>query len=149
MAKSDSTISVACRLPSGFTIDHLGDKLTLNGPLDPGAILGFGITRDVNADWFKSWAEGGKDADDKPIGVGKSFAPLGSGAIFPIDSNDVAGAVRERTGATTGFEPLNADAPMDGIEPTDEQKKELAKIDPDAPAAPAKPSNKPGEAKKK
>jgi len=153
MADKSGKISVACKLPSGFTIEHAGTRLTLNGPNDPGAIGDFGVTRGVDADWFKEWSEGGKDGDGKLIGVGKGFAPLASGAIFAIPGSDLVGAVNDiGADVVTGLEPLNADKPAPDVEPTDEQKKELDKLrdgpkPPRARAAGRKPAGKPGEAK--
>lgn len=134
-------ISVACKLPAGFTIDHKGERLTLNGPQDAGNVAGFGVTRGVDAAWFKNWCDE----------VTAKFKPLASGAIFPIDSDkpaDVEDAVRERApDVRTGLEPLDPEAPMEGIEPTDEQRKANAEAAETAPAAP-KAGSKPGEAKK-
>jgi len=118
------TVNIACKLPNGLQITVDGKTVVLNGANDAGAKFGFGITPDVDADFYKKWAES----------VGK-FPAVKNGSIFAY-SGDIANAARERASdpaVMTGQEPLNAEAPMAGIEPTDETKKELAKA-----AAPAK-----------
>lgn len=110
---------VACKLPNGLTIEHLGITVTLVGSNDPAAKFGFGITRGVDADWFKAWA----NTD------GKDLPAVRNGSIFAM-AKDAEGAARERkrdTSVKTGQEPLNPLAPKEGIEPTDEMKRELAK----------------------
>lgn len=122
-----STISVGNKLPSGLTVTH-GPKdgpvqtVFLKGANDEGAIAGFGITNDVDRDWFKSWTEAHPD-----------FPPVKNGSIFAVEANKARDAARERkSDVKTGLEGLNPDAPAPGIEPTEETKKELAKVDPDA-----------------
>jgi hypothetical protein len=125
------TVTVACKLPNGLQI-HVGEtKLTLNGANQPGARFGFGLTTDVDADFFKTWVE-----------HHATFPAVKNGSIFAFGSEaDAVDAARERMNDSrvmTGQEPLNAEAPMPGIEPTDEMKKELAKTAGAKPKAGAK-----------
>ena len=111
--------TVACKLPNGISITHADQTMTLVGASDSSAVAGFGLTRDVDADWFKDWASKHKD-----------FPPLKTGAIFISDDNKAADEAAERADdadVQTGLEPLDPEKPAPGIEPTDETKKELAK----------------------
>ena len=118
-------IDVACKLPNGLAIEHLGTEVTLVGANDRSALSGFGITKGVDADWFNAWLKT----------AGHSLPAVANGSIFAIEK-DAEGATRERKRdgrVKTGQEPLNPEKPRDGIEPTDEMKRELAKgQDPDA-----------------
>lgn len=122
-----ATVKVACKLPNGLTVDHVtkdgrAGSFTLNGANHPRAVAGFGIT-EVDADLFKSWSEEHKD-----------FRPLKNRLIFA--HKDAEGAAEElKTDRTvkSGAEPLDPSKPAPGVEPTDAQKKELAKL----PADPA------------
>lgn len=116
---------VACKLPNGLVVEHMGHKVTLLGSNDANAKFGFGITRGVDADWFGAWAK--TDGKDLPA--------VKNGSIFAM-SKDADGAARERksdASVQTGQEPLNPFKPAADIEPTEEMKKELDKgPDPDA-----------------
>lgn len=122
--------AIACKLPNGLTIDHKDTTVTLAGANSPNARFGFGITPEVDADWWKDWS----------TTVGKDIPAVKNGSIFGFDLDD-DGALRERSEdprVLTGQEPLDPEAPAPGIEPTDEMKKELAKAsakDKGAPAA--------------
>lgn len=117
-----STIRVACKLPQGLTVEHAGKTVTLNGANDQNARFGHGYT-DVDADWFAAWSTDHAD-----------FPPLKRKLIF-AHAKDTEGAAKEAAPETkTGFEALDPTKPAPGIEPTDEQKRELAKL-PNDPAA--------------
>lgn len=123
-----ATVKVACKLPNGLTVDHAdGDgkvhSFTLNGANHDRARFGYGVT-DVDADVFNAWA--GQHGD---------FKPLKNGLIFKTGKDD-EGATRERGAdatVTTGAEPLDPSKPAPGVQPTEEQTRELAKL----PADPA------------
>lgn len=110
------TVKIACKLPNGLTITHAGKSVTLKGANDPAAVGGFGVTRDVDKDWFADFVEGN----------GKDLPFIKNGSVFVIAGRDTVGATRERKDVDTGMSPLDPDAPMPGIEPTDETKKVLA-----------------------
>lgn len=122
---------IACKLPSGLTVEHAGKSVTLNGANHDRAVAGFGMTHDVDADWFKAWA------DENP-----AFPPLKSGAIFIATTPAKAeGAAEERTddaSVQTGMEPIDPNKPGNGVEPTEEQKRENEKIAATATAPAAK-----------
>lgn len=125
--------AIACKLPNGVTLEHKGEKVTLAGSNSPNARFGYGITHDVDPEWFDSWVEE----------VGKGFPPYSTGAIFKLEDASDDGELREKEddpALRTGQEPLDPNAPAPGIEPTDEMKKELAKSKPsDKPKAGATP----------
>lgn len=114
-----SNFAIACKLPNGVQLEHKGEKVTLAGSNSPNARFGYGITYDVDPDWFKDWVDE----------VGNGFPPYATGAIFAFDGDDNGELAEKEDDATlrTGQEPLDPDAPAPGIEPTDEMKKELAK----------------------
>jgi len=116
-------VSVACKLPQGLTITHKDITLTLKGANSSGNRLGFGVTEGVDGDWFADWAT--TDAKD--------FPAVKRGMIFAMDTAAKAkDAAKERRGdksVQTGLEPLNPDKPAAGVAPTDETKKELAKVE--------------------
>jgi hypothetical protein len=98
-------VSIACKLPSGLTISHAGKTVTLNGANSEGAIVGFGITKNVDADWFAAWA-----AESR-------HSAVESGSIFANTGSKIAGEAKEkRDDITTGMEPLNGDKPGVGVE---------------------------------
>lgn len=120
-----SKFAIACKLPNGVQLEHKGQTVVLAGANSPNARFGYGITYDVDKDWFEDWV--------KEVGTG--FPPYKAGTIFAFDADD-DGELREYANdatLATGQEPLDPDAPAPGIEPTDEMKKELAKVDKDKP----------------
>ena len=122
-----TTVNVACKLPNGLAVDHDGKTFTLRGANHPAARFGYGVTA-VDADLFKGWSETHKD-----------FAPLKADLIF-LAGRDAAGATKERAKdkrVRTGAEPIDPTKPGAGVEPTEEQAKELAKLpsDPSDPTA--------------
>lgn len=110
---------IGCKLPNGLTIDHDERTLTLVGSNAPGAVGGYGLTHDVDVDWFMDWA----------TGPARDFPPVARGLIF-VAGNDrnAADQAREQSGERSGLEGLDPDKPAPGLEPTDEQKAELAKL---------------------
>jgi hypothetical protein len=117
-------VNVACKLPAGLTITHKGKTVTLVGSTKSGNRFGFGITRDVDGDWFKDWAT--TDAKD--------FPPIKNGSIFAMagTTEKIADAGAERRAdpvVQTGLEPLDPSKPGKGVEPTDETKKALSETE--------------------
>jgi len=118
-------VNVACKLPQGIKIRHKGKEVVLVGANASGNRFGFGITKNVDGDWFNDW----KTTD------GKAFPAVVNGSIFAIagtteKAQDAAKERQRDTKVQTGLEPLDPDKPGDGVEPTDETKAELAKINP-------------------
>lgn len=122
------TTRVACKLPAGLIVDHetkdgRKGKFQLNGASHSSAVAGYGVT-EVDADLFKSWVESEE---------GKTFAPVKNGLIFALSDRDSkADKAKERKGLKSGAEPIDPTKPAPGVEPTEEQKKELDKL-PEAP----------------
>lgn len=109
---------VACKLPNGLTIDHKGETVTLTGSNDANAVSGYGLTHDVDIDWFMDWA----------TGPARDFPPVARNLIFVAGNSANAGdQAREQAGERSGLEGIDPANPAPGIEPTEEQKKELEK----------------------
>ncbi len=123
--------TVACKLPNGLTVDHQGLSLTLRGANDAGAVgvagHRYGLTElsdktgenESGVEWFMDWL----------TGPGKSLPAVERGLIF-VQTNDrnADAQAREQGGQLlTGAEGLDPDKPGEGLEPTDEQKRENAK----------------------
>jgi hypothetical protein len=119
------TTRVACKLPAGLTVDHVAKDgsagtFTLKGAGDPSAIAGYGVT-EVDADLFKSWINSEE---------GSTFTAVKKELIFALPDSDSKGdAAKERKALRSGAEPIDPTKPAVGVEPTDEQKKEIAKLD--------------------
>lgn len=115
-----ATVIVMCKLPTGLALDLEPDnsrKIVLNGANHPDAVNGAGLTQ-VPADFWEAWST-----------KFKGYEPLTTGKIWAADKEaDAKAQAKELKDEKTGFEGLNADAPMPGLEPTEEQKKENAKI---------------------
>lgn len=117
------TITVACKLPSGLTIEHGGKKLELEGSHGALSVGGYGLTKGVDEDFFNGW-----------LLEHEEFAPVKAGLIFAQPTADrAADQAREMRDVRNGMEGLNPHKPADGVEPTDETKKALAELDPEAP----------------
>lgn len=95
------TITVGCNLPSGLIITHLDRTVRLNGSDASG---GHGLTSGIDKDWFLSWV--GANPDSKVLAIG---------AVL-YDNKDTKGLAKEMSGIQTGFEGLDPDKPMQGIE---------------------------------
>lgn len=116
-----STISVACKLPNGLILTHGrtvmdGDKprVDMNGRVviedartvvlrgsnsrAPGGVInGYGITRDVDADWFADWVKRNRD----------SYGPLVCGAILALPIAEyIEGMTADAAHVRHGLEPL-------------------------------------------
>lgn len=120
-----TTIRVACKLPNGLKVDHTDEngkvhEFTLKGANDPNAITGFGVT-DVDADLFKDWM----------AKTGQDFPPVQHDLIFALPEKDGEGKVKERAKdkrVRSGAEPIDPTKPARGIEPTEQQQRELDKL---------------------
>lgn len=112
-------VIVMCKTPTGLVLD-LGEtdarKVRLNGANHPDAVNGAGLTV-VDKGFWDAWSS-----------AFKGYPPLDAGLIWATDKEaNARDAAKELKDEKTGFEGLNPDKPGPEIEPTDEQKKELAK----------------------
>lgn len=103
------TVTVGCKLPHGIHLD-IGDKrVTLNGAHSAAIIGGHGITENVDKDHFEAW-----------MIMYKDHPAVKAGYIFAHDkANNTAAQAKERAKEKTGFEGLNPEKPMPGIEKAD------------------------------
>ena len=109
-----ATVTVACKLPHGIELTHKGKTVTFNGANHPEALVGHGLTNNVDADWFKDFL----DTD------GKDFAPVVNHLLF-ANAKDTVGEAEEKAAdptIKTGLEPIDPDAPGGGIEQVPETK---------------------------
>jgi len=123
-----STITIACNLPHGIHLQRyqfkdkhdgivafraaeaLGDRVTLNGANHESAIMGFGITENVDAEWFAAWLEENQDI---------AFVKNGS-IVAHAKAAHVEGAVKEKKGKQkTGFEKIDPNS--HGVEKADKK----------------------------
>ena len=112
-----STVNVACKLPQGLGLSHKGKQIHLHGANQSGNRFGFGITKGVDADWFKEWIEG--DGAELPFVKNKSLFAM------PGDENKIKDAAAERRAddsVQTGLEPLDPSKPGKDVEPTDDKQ---------------------------
>jgi len=107
-AKIDSYI-VGCKLPNGLSFNHVEHKIILNGVNSSALINGFGITRDVPAEAWETFAK--NHAESKFIKNGIVFAVT--------DDKSVADASLERSKQKTGLEQASTKAA--GVEPLKEE----------------------------
>lgn len=118
---------IGCKLPNGLTIEHEGRTVTLVGGNDANAVGGYGLTRDVDIDWYNDWA----------TGPAREFPPVAKGLIFVAGNDSHArDQASEQAGERSGLEGIDPENPGPGLEPTEEQKKELAKAQGQAPPPP-------------
>ncbi len=140
---SSNTVSVACKLPNGLILQlykmetrseatmmgfrdvkvavPVGERITLNGNavhVDRAPkheiMNGFGITRNVPAEFFTQWL---KDNHD--------MKAVREGMIFACDSNGrMADESRDKQSIRTGLEPLDTSKPVvPGVRTADEHRK--------------------------
>lgn len=110
---------VACKLPNGLLVEHGEHSVLLNGSDHESAVSGYGLTQNVDLDWFNDWA----------TGDGRDFPPVKRGLIFVAPNERFAAdqAREQGTDLRSGLEGIDPEKPGDGIEPTDEQKAALPK----------------------
>lgn len=109
---------IACKLPNGLLVEHKGESVLLNGSDDASAVSGYGLTPDVDLDWFNDWA----------TGDGKDFPPVAKGLIFVAPNERFAQDQAREQGddIRSGLEGVDPEKPGEGVEPTDEQKRATA-----------------------
>lgn len=112
------TLTVCSKLPFDFAAEHGGKTVIFKGgksvdPItgEPYLTGGYGLTRDVDAEWFEEWS--------KAVG---DFKPLQTGAIFSSTSKDPAAEAAEMNSeVVTGLEQKSAEEL--GVEVTSDEKK--------------------------
>ena len=93
-------ISVASKLPIGLTLEHGGKKVTFYGNNHPDALLGFGVTPEVDEEWFDAMADA------------TMHSAILSGHIFKNTPAKIKDEVKEKTKdetLKTGLEPIDPD----------------------------------------
>ncbi|AOR76336.1 hypothetical protein [Novosphingobium resinovorum] len=105
-AVAAATLTVCSKLPFDFAAEHGGKTVVFKGgkaidPVtrEPYLTGGYGLTRDVDADWFAAWSDAVGD-----------FKPLQTGAIFSSTSKDPEAEAAEMNGeVATGLEQKSAE----------------------------------------
>lgn len=102
-------VTVGCKLPSGLQL-RIDDKLVvLKGSNSSLVIGGYGLTEDVDKDFFDKWLAVNKDADC-----------VINGFVFSQDRTANAKAeAADNASNANGFEGLNPAAPAPGITQAD------------------------------
>ena len=110
-----ATVTVASKLPFNLRA-VLGDKaLELNGFNSDFTIAGFGITENVDEEFFNAWAK-----------ANASLAFLKKGLVFSQNKKVNAEAeAKEKTQVKSGFEGINPLHPVDGLILDDDAKKQI------------------------
>lgn len=110
---------IACKLPNGLMVEHKGESVLLNGSDHASAVSGYGMTQNVDLDWFNDWATG--DA--------REFPPVAKGLIFVAPNERFAQdqATEQGDDLRSGLEGVDPANPGDGVEPTEEQQRETAR----------------------
>lgn len=101
--KMAGTVTVACKLPGGFRAEFDGKTVMFNGwhvGHDEGAkTAGFGLTPNVDADWYEGWV--------KSVG---DFPAVINGVIFAQSASKAADEAKEKNKSVkSGFEQKTAD----------------------------------------
>lgn len=111
-ATTGATCSLACNLPHGLIIIHRDRKLVVNGANHTRAIqtgtafsARWGITHDVDEDWFDDWAA----TSDHPA-VANGLIRKNAQAKIEAEAQAVADAI------PTGTDQVDPDAPGEGVE---------------------------------
>jgi hypothetical protein len=102
------SVTVACKLPLGIIVTHKGKTVTFNGANHPDALVGHGLTNNVDAEWFADFVK----TD------GADFAPVVNHLLF-ANTKDTVGEAEEKAGdksIKTGLEPIDPENPGKGIE---------------------------------
>lgn len=105
MADKSTTVTVACKLPNGLEIEHRGHTVVLAGANSSTAVGGYGLTPNVDADWFEDWMAGNLD-----------HPAVKNNIIFANTPAQAADEAKEKKGVKTGLEPVDPDNPGEGIE---------------------------------
>lgn len=106
------TVTVACKLPHGLHLDlqrpgKPKERVTIHGFTHPGAIAGFGITENVNKEFFDEWLRQNKDLE-----------PVKQGLIFShAQQKSVIDQAKDKAYLKSGLEALDPNKPSPGIEP--------------------------------
>jgi hypothetical protein len=107
-----ATVSVGCKLPHGLHLDVGDVRVTLAGTNAAQVIGGYGITENVDKDFFDKW-----------MSLNRESAAVKGGFIFAHDKAEhVKGKAAERKDVRNGFEGLDPKKPGPGIAPADEKK---------------------------
>ncbi|WP_241364100.1 hypothetical protein [Klebsiella pneumoniae] len=100
-------IVVGCKLPCGLTISHKGKSIELKGARDSRILNGYGLTENVDEDFFNAWLEKYKNLEVVKKELIFSYSDLSS----------AQDAASERIKEKTGLEGLDPKKPAPGIKP--------------------------------
>lgn len=105
------TVTVACKLPNGLHLDHMGKRVTLNGAHHKDAVADHGLTT-VDKDFWDAWHAAHKD-----------YHPVKHGHIFAhVQEASAKDKAKERAKEKTGFEGIDPKKPGNGVKPLDKDE---------------------------
>lgn len=112
-----ATVTVGCKLPHGLIIEVGNVAVTLKGKNSSNVIGGYGLTEDVDRDFFEKWLAANKDS-----------AAVKNNLIFAQErATNARAEAKEKAKVKNGFEGIDPNKPAPGVEPTEETKREMAK----------------------
>lgn len=105
-AKKGSIVIVGCKLPNGLIAEVQGVEVKFNGLNTSQIVGGFGITENVDAEFWDAWLEQNK------------YMPyVKGGFVFAhTEAASVKSEAKEKQGEKTGLEPLDPSKKPAGIE---------------------------------
>lgn len=105
------TVIVGCKLPHGLTIEIDGNSVTLNGINSSTIIGGYGLTYDVDKEFFDKYLELYADTE-----------LVKNGLIFAQEKlKEARTEAEEKAGLKNGLEPINPQKPGKNIEQRKEE----------------------------
>ncbi len=104
MAKA--TVTVGCKLPHGLHLDINGKRVTVNGVNSTEIIGGYGMTKDVDKEFFDAW-----------MALNREHPAVKNELIFSdVQTSSAHAKAVERKDEKTGFEAIDPKKPGPGIE---------------------------------
>lgn len=98
-------VTVACKLPNGLEIEHRGTTVVLAGSHSAGSVGGYGLTPNVDADWFDDW-----------MAANLGHPAVANEIIFANTPAKARDEATEKKDVKTKMEPVDPDKPGEGIE---------------------------------
>lgn len=105
-------VTVGCKLPHGIHMDLGGKRVTLNGTNTSNVIGGYGLTENVDKEFFDKW-----------LATHKESPMVKNDLIFAHEkTSNVAAQAKDNAENKNGFEPIDPNKPGNGVQPVKEEK---------------------------